>query len=201
MNIIPSLLIIINVMGYTAQMDSVLLTIDDTLLVRSWTLADAPALFSLVDSNREHLSVWLPWVPYVKEVKDSENFIRDAIKEAQENKGLELGIFSNNQLVGCIGLHELDFTHHKTSIGYWLGSQFQGKGIMVQSVKALMDYCFTVHNMNRIEIRCGVGNAKSRAIPQKLGFTQEGILRQAEFIGGSYIDNFVYSFLKSDSLF
>ena len=179
-------------------MNTILFQVSDDLIVRSWTVADAPALFALVDTNRKKLSTWLPWVPFVKEVKNSEKLITDSFESFEKNNGIELGIFYRNTLAGCIGLHEFDTTNHRTSLGYWLGSDFQGKGIMTQSVQALLTYCFTVKDFNRVEIRCGVENAKSRAIPERLGFTQEGILREAEFVEGKYIDDVVYSLLKKE---
>ena len=52
--------------------------------------------------------------------------------------------------------------------------------------------------LNRIEIKCAVGNNKSRAIPQKLQFKQEGILRQAELLNGKFIDLYLYAMLKEE---
>lgn len=165
------------------------------IILRSWIRSDAAALFALVDSNREELSRWLPWVPGIQAEPDSLRFIEQTMKETENDTGLELGIFVENMLVGCIGLHELNREHQKTSIGYWLGSAFQGKGIMTTAVRALIEFSFTSLKFNRIEIRAATGNKKSRAIPVRLGFTQEGIVREAERVGDTYFDDVVYSLL------
>lgn len=179
-------------------MNDLQIQINDDLVLRSWKIGDADELFHLINTNRDHLSAWLPWVPSVKEVKDSENFITTSLENFKAAKGLELGIFYKDVLVGCIGLHELNTLHHKTSIGYWLGSQSQGKGLMTLAVQALIDYSFLTYNFNRVEIRAATENKKSRAIPERLGFVQEGTLRQAEFVENRYLDIVVYSVIKKD---
>lgn len=171
-------------------MDGVTITISDHLTLRSWTLADAPILFALVDENREHLSPWLAWVPHTQTVADSERFISEG--------GFELGIWQSDTLVGCIGLHELDRLHKKTSLGYWLGHRYTGRGIMTKSVKALTTYCFEELGLNRVELRAAVDNQKSNAVARKLWFKKEGTLRQAELINGIFVDDIVYSMLKKD---
>jgi ribosomal-protein-serine acetyltransferase len=59
-------------------------------------------------------------------------------------------------------------------------------------VCALLDHAFERWGLGRVEIRAGVLNARSRAIPQRLGFREEGVLRSAERIGTRVIDHAVY---------
>jgi ribosomal-protein-serine acetyltransferase len=65
-------------------------------------------------------------------------------------------------------------------------------------VRVLLEHGFGVWKLNRIEIRVGVGNARSRAIPARLGFTEEGILRQAERVGDRYVDHEVFAMLSAN---
>ncbi|MFA7401791.1 MAG: GNAT family protein, partial [Bacteroidales bacterium] len=89
--------------------------------------------------------------------------------------------------------------NQKTEIGYWLSESFQKKGIMSLSVKALIDYAFQQLQLNRIQIKCAVGNNESKHIPQRLGFTFEGIEREGEFLSdNTFTDLEVYSILKKD---
>jgi ribosomal-protein-serine acetyltransferase len=84
------------------------------------------------------------------------------------------------------------------SIGYWLSKELEGKGIITRSCKAVIDEGFKRLKLNRIEIRAAVENYKSQAIPQRLGFKQEGIIRQAEFVNNQFVDLYVYSMLKEE---
>ena len=85
-----------------------------------------------------------------------------------------------------------------TSLGYYLAEDAGGKGIMTRSVKAVLHYAFENLKLNKIEIRCGVGNAKSRAIPERLGFKLDGILRDEEWLYDHFHDIAVYSLLASE---
>jgi ribosomal-protein-serine acetyltransferase len=74
----------------------------------------------------------------------------------------------------------------------------QGKGIITKSCKAIIDFSFLDLHLNRIEIKCGTENFKSKTIPEKLNFTQEGIIRQGELLYDKFIDLNLYSLLKND---
>ena len=69
---------------------------------------------------------------------------------------------------------------------------------MTRSCKALVNFVFDEIGLNRVEIRAAVHNWKSRAIPERLGFTQEGIIRDAEWLYDHYVDHVVYGMLKRE---
>jgi ribosomal-protein-serine acetyltransferase len=69
---------------------------------------------------------------------------------------------------------------------------------MTEAVAALIGYAFDVWKLNRVEIRVAVGNRRSAAIPQRLGFREEGTLRQRERHGDSFKDIVVYSILAQE---
>ena len=85
---------------------------------------------------------------------------------------------------------------HSTSIGYWLAESAQRRGTMTRAVQTLLDHAFGVWQLHRVEIRAAVNNTRSRAIPERLGFNQEGVLRAAERIGKRYTDQVVYAMLN-----
>ena len=83
-------------------------------------------------------------------------------------------------------------------IGYWLGEEFQGKGIMTAASRILIHYAFDEFQLNRVEIRCAVGNTRSRAIPERLGFIQEGMIGDGEWLYDHYVDLIVYRMLARE---
>jgi ribosomal-protein-serine acetyltransferase len=113
----------------------------------------------------------------------------------KKDLGFSLCIFYQGKMVGTVGLHYIDKSDFKTEIGYWLSEDQQGKGIMHRSCLALIDYCFNVLKLHRIEIRCTVHNMASQRVAKKLGFKQEGILRDASYHNGAFYDIIVYSML------
>lgn len=159
---------------------------------------DAHDLYRLTDDSRSYLKKWLPWLDHTKTEEDSLEFIKSTFYTYNNRKGITAGIFWQNELVGVVSFNHLDFTNNIGTIGYWLGEDFQGKGIMTKAVSGLVTYGFDDLQLNRIEIRVATGNNPSRAIPERLQFTQEGILRQAERLENHYVDHILYSMLKSE---
>jgi ribosomal-protein-serine acetyltransferase len=158
----------------------------------------AEPLLALVNSNRDHLSEWFPWVPYMQTVEDFQNYIRRCKLQHQEGTDYGYVIVYNGRLAGRIGIHYIQQQNKTGAIGYWLGKAFEGKGIITKACAALLEHCFTRLHLNRIEIKCGTGNHRSAAIPQRLHFTKEGILRQAEWVNGHFIDLSLYSLLREE---
>ncbi|MEQ8924269.1 MAG: GNAT family protein, partial [Fulvivirga sp.] len=146
------------------------------------SIDDAPHIFSIIDRQRVYLGEWLPWVKETKSENDVREFYKSCeIKKLQGN-GFECLIKYNGEPVGQIGLHKIDSTNKSTSIGYWLSSEFQGKGIMTEACKAMVSHCFEEFDLNRVEIKCATKNHKSNKIPRRLAFNKEGVLRQAELL-------------------
>jgi ribosomal-protein-serine acetyltransferase len=160
--------------------------------------ADAENLYALVDGNRTYLARWLSWVEETRGADDILNFIRARRKQIAENKGFGVAIVEGDSIIGIIGFHPIDWTHGSTGIGYWLAEGHQGRGTMTEAVRALVAYAFEVWKLNRVEIRAAVANVRSRAIPERLGFQQEGVLRQAERIGDRFEDLVVYAMLAGE---
>ncbi|MBK5461929.1 GNAT family N-acetyltransferase [Peribacillus sp. TH27] len=155
-------------------------------------------LFKLVDNNREHLRKWLLWVDKRKSAQDFEPIISIWINNYANNNGLDAGIRYNGKLVGMIGLHYIDWKNKATSIGYFLSEEAQGNGIITKSVSSLVNYLFKELDLNRIEIQVAVNNLKSITIPRRLGFVQEGIKRDGQWLYDHYEDIITFSLLKND---
>jgi ribosomal-protein-serine acetyltransferase len=155
------------------------------------------ALYALVDANRPHLRAWLPWVDGDRSVDDTRYFIRIATEQFASNQGYHCGIWDQGELAGTIGHHRIDWRNRATSLGYWLGEAYQGRGLMTRACRALVTHAFGPQGLNRVEIRAATGNLRSRAIPERLGFRQEGILCQGEWLYDHYVDLAVYAMLAS----
>jgi len=169
----------------------------DNITLRQLGKIDAPSLFALTDKNRGYLRQFLPWLDRTKTAADTEWFITNSLKGAKEKKCADYGIYYQDELVGAIGFHSMDYENKKTTIGYWLDKEHQGKGIMTRSVKILINFAFTELGLNRIQINCAPENTKSSAIPKRLGFTKEGIARQSEWLYDHFVDWEQFSLIKA----
>jgi len=159
----------------------------------------ADELFELTDRNRDFLKQWLPWLDAVTRPSDTKAFIEMQLSLFQRGEALHITIFYRDKIAGVLGYNRIDQANDIGYIGYWLAQEYNGRGIMTESVKDLVELGFNYYSLNRIEIRCAVDNLKSRAIPERLGFKQEGIIRGAEKVYGRHLDHVVYGLLRHES--
>ncbi|MBU8880058.1 GNAT family N-acetyltransferase [Bacillus sp. FJAT-29790] len=174
------------------------LKVDQEIELQLFQLHHSEELFQLVDRNRYHLRRWLPWVDTMSSPVQYHSIIPMWLKQFADNNGFNTGIRYHGKLVGAAGFHQVDWNNKQTSMGYYLAAGYEGKGIMTRTVQALVNHAFLDLQLNRVEIRCGVRNMKSRAIPERLGFAQEGIIRDGEFLYDHYHDLAVYSMLARE---
>ncbi len=172
--------------------------IDEHITLRLLEPRHAELLFTVVDTNRASLRQWMPWLDTNQSVENTRAFIETSCQQFAANNGFNAAIWVREQIVGVIGFHRVDWQNQSSSIGYWLGQDFRGQGIMTKACRALINYAFQDLKLNRIEIRCAVQNAKSRAIPERLGFTNEGTIRQAEYLYDRFVDHVVYGLLANE---
>jgi ribosomal-protein-serine acetyltransferase len=172
----------------------------DGIDLRPLTIQDAPALFAAVDRNRLRLRKWLPWLDSSNSIHDMRAFLEQQERENASRSSLTTGIWVNEEIRGCISLHHIDARHRSTSVGYWLDIAVEGRGVMTKACRALVTEGFRTYALHRIEIRCALGNLRSCAIPQRLGFVEEGILREAEWLDDHWVDLRVFSMLEQDWL-
>jgi len=158
----------------------------------------APEVFAVVDRERNYLREWLPWVDMSTEVEDTLNFIKTSLQQFAGNDGFSAGIWSGDEFIGGIGTHRIDWLYRRVEIGYWIAQKYQGRGIVTDACRAVIDHAFDEWKLNRVEIHCATGNAKSCAIPKRLGFQLEGLLREAQLLNGEYLDINVYGMLARD---
>jgi ribosomal-protein-serine acetyltransferase len=99
-------------------------------------------------------------------------------------------------MINCV---PMDWPNKATYLEYWLGASYQGKGIMTASCRAVIDYAFGTVDLHRLTIRCAAENRRSRRIPERLGFTFEGITRHGEWLYDHFVDHAVYGLIKGDT--
>ncbi|MDP4083980.1 MAG: GNAT family protein [Bacillota bacterium] len=174
------------------------LKVDQEIELNLFQPHDYLKLFQLVDENREYLQEWLPWVENMSAPFQFESIIPIWLQQFAENNGFNAGILFKGKLMGSIGLTQIDWFNKQTSVGYYLAKKAQGHGIMTRSVQAVLNYAFFELGLNRVEIRCGEKNKKSRAIPERLGFVKEGKIRDGEQLYGRFHDLIVYGMLARD---
>lgn len=173
--------------------------IEPDFFIREATLADAAIIWQTIYDNRNYLRTWLSFVDHLKDVADEETFLEAQLSEPYEGRNIVFVIGQGHELCGLVGFVNTDVINHRTEIGYWLIPEYQGRGVMTRCVRHLCEWAVGERGMNRVQIRCAVGNHPSNAIPMRLGFTLEGTEREGELLSdGRYVDINVYSILKKE---
>lgn len=172
--------------------------VDEHITLESLSDAHASAMFETIDRNRAYFKQWLPWVDGTQTVLDTRQFIAFTEKQFAVSGVINMAILYNGQFAGTVGTHEISRENRSTSIGYWLSPDFTGKGIMTKSVQHLCTYLFDKVHLHRIEIRAALGNAASRAIPERLGFTFEGTVRESEWLYDHFVSHAIYGLLEGE---
>lgn len=172
--------------------------IDPALELRPLAHAHADEMYAVVDANRAYLRRWMGWVDKTKSVDDIRAFIRRSLEQHARDDGFVAGVWHEGRLAGTIGMLYLRPEPRRTEIGYWLAEPLQGRGLITRCCRRFIDHLFDDVKLNRVEIRCAAENHRSRAVPKRLGFTQEGVLRQVQMINDQLVDHVVYGMLEGE---
>jgi ribosomal-protein-alanine N-acetyltransferase len=161
--------------------------------VRPWRLDDAESIVRHANNRK----VWLvvrDRFPHPYSIRDAHEFLQRTISEEPEMK---FCIEVEGAAVGGIGVHPGEDVHrHTATMGYWLGEQFWGRGIMTEAVTAVTDFCFKIFPLRRISAEVFANNPASARVLEKSGFTFEGRLKNHVLKEGELLDTLLYARTK-----
>jgi ribosomal-protein-serine acetyltransferase len=184
-------------MGYGNEVKR--LGVFDGVVLKQVERSDSAQIFEAIANQREYLGKWLSFVEFSQKVEDIDEYVQSIINVPEDSREYVFVISCNAEFAGLIGFKDTDRANKRTEIGYWISERFQKKGIVTESVKLLSTFAFNELHLNRIQIKCAVGNVSSKRIPLRLGFKLEGIMRDGELLtGGNFTDIEVYSKLRND---
>jgi ribosomal-protein-serine acetyltransferase len=158
----------------------------------------AEEIFAVTDKNRARLRPYMPWVEGTTCAEHTRSFINRALQCMANKTEIQWGIWYCGRCAGTIGTLPIDYSHKKAEFGYWLGEEFQGKGLMTAAGKAMLACLFNVLDLNRAELSIRTTNTRSRAVAGRLGFCLESIQRQAIWSEGKPVDMACYALLRQD---
>ena len=174
------------------------LQLDKESELRPFAAADAEALFDLIRRNRAHLDPWLRWSGRVQSLEDTRQLIQRFADKQALGDGFHAGLWLADQLAGGVVVHFINRESRKSEIGYWLGAEYVGRGLVTRAARAVIERLFTVEGLHRIEIQAVTDNQPSRAVAERLGFRLEGIKRDSEWVTSAFRDHALYALLEPD---
>ena len=178
-------------------MDDLYFDLGDGAALRPVRADDVDEIFALSLANQEHLRPWMPWASELVRTT-TQTYIAGALAQRDRDDGFQSVMLVDGAIAGSMGFHRIDRLNLATTMGYWIAEAHQGKGVVTRAVRALVTHAFTAWGLHRVEIDCAVANTRSRAVPERLGFVEEGIRRDGERFGDGFVDLVVYSMLAPD---
>lgn len=157
----------------------------------------AEEIYALVERDRLHLRTWLLWAD-AADIEKTRGFVRMALEQFAANNGFHAGIWVDGKYAGGTGFHKIDWTNRNVELGYWLGSEYEGRGLVTLACRYMIGHAFHEWKINRVEIRCATKNERSNAVPRRLNFKLDGTLREAHLLHGQFHDLNIYGMLARE---
>jgi|SRR4051794_4600938 ribosomal-protein-alanine N-acetyltransferase len=161
--------------------------------LRPWRLDDAQSLARHANNRKICLAV-RDLFPHPYMIQHAQEYLQRATTEQPEMK---FCIEIEHAAVGGIGVHPgQDVYRHTATVGYWLGEQFWGRGVMTEALTAVTDFCFDNFPLRRISAEVFANHPASARVLEKAGFILEGRLRKNVLKDGELLDCLVYARTK-----
>jgi ribosomal-protein-alanine N-acetyltransferase len=97
------------------------------------------------------------------------------------------------KLIGTTAIWRIEKEHHRGEIGYTLFQEYQGKGIMNEALKAMIDYGFGTMKLHSLEANVNPANEASIKLLERSGFIKEAHFKENYYFDGKYLDSAIYS--------
>lgn len=149
------------------------------LLIKPREKGEGPVVYRAVMESLDHLKPWMPWAHEPQSLDAAESLCRASVVDFHARKDFVLSIYdpSGKEFIGSTGIHRPNWKTPSFMIGYWVAQKHQGKGLITESLNALTRYCFEALRANRVYLTCDAKNSRSIAVMKRLGFEQEGYLK------------------------
>lgn len=172
------------------------------IYLRAPEIEDHGAWARLREASRVHLTRWEPDWKNEDATPDAFRLrLKSYDRQFRAHAGAAFHVFERDgdHLVGGVTLSDIRrHAAQSATIGYWIGAAFLRRGYGLAAVRAALGYAFDDLGLNRVEAACQPGNAASRALLLKAGFTEEGHARDYLFINGAWRDHVLFARLARD---
>lgn len=165
-----------------------------TLVIRPFTVTDAPAVHDAIQSSLDDLKRFISWAHETSSVPVQEERLLRFHADYLLGNRASLGVFDGTgRLLMCAGWSpSVSYNRNALTMGYWADSRYTGKGLATLTVKILASVVFECMECDRLEIFCHEANTASRRVAEKCGFALEARLRDynhvpsAKLVSGGY---------------
>lgn len=138
--------------------------------------------------------------PPFTEIDEAHELIAWYAAAFQEKRAVRWAItrLGEDKLLGTSGFHHIAARHHRAEIGYELASSEWRQGIMSEAVRAIVRFGLAGMGLHRIEANVDPDNTASANLLRKVGFTEDGYLRERFYDNGRFVDDWFFSILARE---
>jgi RimJ/RimL family protein N-acetyltransferase len=171
---------------------------DGAVVLRPWDDGDLTAIVAACQDPSIPRYVSLVPSPYTE--ADARAWLAGQAPARRRGESLDLAITgaASGEVLGAIGLGDVDWRHRRGAVGYWLAPAGRGRGAATAALRLLADWAFAALQLGRLELVVEPVNAASVRVAERCGFVREGLLRSYQLIGGERRDMYIYGLLPND---
>lgn len=153
------------------------LPVDDEITLVLAEDRHARVMTDLIVRNQKRLARWEPWAEQPATLEGTRAYIRAALDDFVRGRQIStiIAVDGGRQFVGRCGMR-INPQLGSGDIGYWIDGEYEGRGITSRSARALIASVFDELGLSKVDLRTSVGNERSRAVAERLGFSFEGVL-------------------------
>lgn len=146
---------------------------------RAPTPDDADFIHPAIVASHAHLKPWMGWAKTLPSLDETKLYVRRALMEWHDRESLDYRLFLDGTFVGNCAVHTIQWHVPSAQLGYWLHSDFQGRGLISEAVERLTQFAWDELDLARLEIRCNARNTASANVALRAGFQQEAHLHHS----------------------
>lgn len=149
----------------------------ERILLKARAIDQAPAMFALIEQNREHLRPWMPWEEFTKSIADSKAYLELAAQWWDKGTTFDYSLYekTSGRMMGSFGLHSLDWEKRTCHLGYWIGREFEGQGYVNEAVRLGEQIVYSI-GLHRVIITCDRLNRRSARVAEATGYRLEATM-------------------------
>ncbi len=167
----------------------------ERLLLRQITVADVGEVFAM--RSNKNIMKFIPR-PLCTSHEEAMALIEMMQDKINTNEGINwaITIKGDPKMIGFIGHYRIRWEHFRSEIGYMIAEEYNGRGLVTEAVKLMVDYGFNQMKMHSLEAVIDPENNASARVLEKNGFVKEGHFKEHEFFDGQFLNSVIYSLVN-----
>ena len=177
--------------------------IGERILLRKHSVSDARSIQEAIVESKAEIDPFFDWAANLISLEERQmKLAREAaawVLREQLTYGVWLG--TSERYIGDLGFYRPDWRLRRFEIGYWLRSTEVGHGYVTEGARLLCDLAFELFEARKVFVQCDGDNARSAQVAIRLGFREEGRLRNhSQKPNGDPVDTLIYGILREEWL-